>query len=1153
MKDHATKERPGRSSVSGSTFRAPGRSAPRDAAARAEIRRLLDAASVRCQVAVGPPDDTFEREADAVAARVAAGQRAPRISRLPATGSPPPDEDEPVRRKAANELAEEEEQPVQRHASSGGVMAGAAQRAIDSKGPGRSLDPPTRSRLESGLGTDLSDVRVHDDAAAHESARALNARAFTHGSDIWLGAGESANDVRLMAHEATHVVQQSGAVQRDVVQRTNGDAAGAPPAPEVPGDQLPLATGRVTDDHTIAFAEIEVPTFKASAHRAALYTSHALKRRRAYDRGNPGQRDKWKNEVGVAPEIRTILEGKIKRAHHVDAVDPAASYVFETPVSGSRANPFVFGRFDTIAKELSIPTWGGTGSEPPLKFYQVDHIVELQLANWPEPDAGWANELGNMELLEGDLNEESGRTIRANIERKVQQFLGVTGTRFGTSVADIKQRYDLAFDRAVSGGGARATRADYWTKDEIRTGRHLGPVRARDLDVLGRSGRLRVFPTETGGLGKTFVWPGELTRVERQWLKPFEITRKSFNTDSEEAGTPFGSLLANVPADHPDWEPLEADEAFEVDRIPGARYAGVIRKAAVLQALHRLRKKDASPVRIDTFDLLPDQGIVVAGAVLPELPLFRDIDLRFELSNGYFRLYKEFVGGELSVPPPFLIRGTSLKVFADTRTGFGAEGRVDFGIDNVGEGFVAGEASTGGGLAFAGGFDFESDVFDPASVRLAYRDGVFSGSGEIGIPEGKLAGVKSARLHIAIEGERISGSGTVEPAIRAIRQGTIDFSYSPEAGLAIGGTLELSDEIPNVQAGSVQVRIAQRPEAEEWDLSAHGEVQAGVPGFTATVTADYVNGLFTVEGRGDYARGMMAGSILVGATNRAVDEAGNLGDTMGEGVVAYGGGTVTVRISPWLQGTVGICFLPNGELELSGEIALPAALDLFPEYSYERNIFPINLDIPIVGVAVAGQRIGIFATIGGGLDLSAGVGPGQLRELRLGITYNPDHEDQTHVTGDALLVIPAHAGLRLFVRGALGVGIPVISAELGLEVGGELGLAGALETGVHINWTPAIGLVLDARAEIYVEPKFRFDLTGFLEVTADLFITEITLYARRWELAAFELSTGYRLGMIFPFHYEQGQPVAIDWSAVEFVYPDIDAGEILDQLVERIA
>lgn len=78
---------------------------------------------------------------------------------------------------------------------------------------GSPLDASTRHFMESRLGHDFSRVRVHADRGAHKSAQAVQARAYTCGSDIVFGAGEYAPTTlegkELLAHELTHVVQQS--------------------------------------------------------------------------------------------------------------------------------------------------------------------------------------------------------------------------------------------------------------------------------------------------------------------------------------------------------------------------------------------------------------------------------------------------------------------------------------------------------------------------------------------------------------------------------------------------------------------------------------------------------------------------------------------------------------------------------------------------------------------------------------------------------------------------------------------------------------------------------------------------------------------------------------------------------------------------------
>src|SRR6185369_14021144 len=85
---------------------------------------------------------------------------------------------------------------------------------ITSPAGGRPLPEGLRTEMETGLGADFSGVRVHDNATDQADAGRLSAKAFTHGEHIWLGAGESADDRKLMAHELTHVVQQGGGVVR---------------------------------------------------------------------------------------------------------------------------------------------------------------------------------------------------------------------------------------------------------------------------------------------------------------------------------------------------------------------------------------------------------------------------------------------------------------------------------------------------------------------------------------------------------------------------------------------------------------------------------------------------------------------------------------------------------------------------------------------------------------------------------------------------------------------------------------------------------------------------------------------------------------------------------------------------------------------------
>ncbi len=107
--------------------------------------------------------------------------------------------------------------------SAGGVEAPAvAHEALRS--PGQPLDAATRTFMEPRFGYDFSAVRVHADGKAAESARAMNARAYTVGSNIVFSAGAFAPGTeagqRLLSHELAHVVQQGrGGVASGVAQR----------------------------------------------------------------------------------------------------------------------------------------------------------------------------------------------------------------------------------------------------------------------------------------------------------------------------------------------------------------------------------------------------------------------------------------------------------------------------------------------------------------------------------------------------------------------------------------------------------------------------------------------------------------------------------------------------------------------------------------------------------------------------------------------------------------------------------------------------------------------------------------------------------------------------------------------------------------------
>jgi hypothetical protein len=100
---------------------------------------------------------------------------------------------------------------AQRKSTLGRAGSTAAPAIVDA---GKPLEIGTRETMESGFGRDFSNIRVHDDARAHDNARSLSARAYTAGDHIVFGQGayrpHTPAGRALIAHELAHSVQQSG-------------------------------------------------------------------------------------------------------------------------------------------------------------------------------------------------------------------------------------------------------------------------------------------------------------------------------------------------------------------------------------------------------------------------------------------------------------------------------------------------------------------------------------------------------------------------------------------------------------------------------------------------------------------------------------------------------------------------------------------------------------------------------------------------------------------------------------------------------------------------------------------------------------------------------------------------------------------------------
>ncbi|MEO6232015.1 MAG: DUF4157 domain-containing protein [Ferruginibacter sp.] len=168
------------------------------------------ASFIQPKLTINAPNDQYEQEADAMADKVMRMEKpGVQLKPLPITA---------MQRKCAH--CEEEEQQLQRKEKNDEEVT--ADYNLESyvgglSGGGQPLPNEVRNFYEPRFGYDFGNVKVHTDSVATKSAQSINALAYTSGNNIVFNSGQYApgtdSGKKLLGHELTHVVQQTGQIQ----------------------------------------------------------------------------------------------------------------------------------------------------------------------------------------------------------------------------------------------------------------------------------------------------------------------------------------------------------------------------------------------------------------------------------------------------------------------------------------------------------------------------------------------------------------------------------------------------------------------------------------------------------------------------------------------------------------------------------------------------------------------------------------------------------------------------------------------------------------------------------------------------------------------------------------------------------------------------
>lgn len=1026
--------------------------------------------------------------------------------------------------------------------------------------------------------------------------------------------GTSSGD-RLLSHELAHVAQQTGPgqVQPKRIQR-NGNPPAADPAsasadPAAEPASAPIGPvfrdGSQSIDTTrspmlFTLDHIELPrigrltkgvssgvsaaTMPASGYRWTGKGSREASDDPGFESAtNPAQVELWERPMRSAAGLRTALTNQVQDVG-VEAAGQPIYFLRHT--GGRRSSVTLIGTIDEMMRQRDVlrPPYSDGGD---AVFHDVDHYWEIQL--------GGAHSIDNLWLLTQAANRSSGGEIKSRnvgaaealANRAEQQ--GFWAEASNPEKPSFRSNGQLSWPDSTrvnilfTGQQTFDIQGTGWTKAQIESGAHVSQLDPIDRQKLIRDGlipgtdaqgnpvrprNVLVFSSQTTSFRKIVGVNDDdtldLGGNPNGFIEGFSITSTRYAANlAPAAGDEIASITGRAFVGQGGRGVRSVSDAIAMDvaetTIPVRALAaegfsgGYMDKANLRTALTSLRAtlRGASPITFTDAGLTDDFKVMAGGTVNADNPLFPGFTFDIRITGNAIFIDAPIPTDRLSFYP-FRVTEASLQIgFDDQGLFFG--GTAGFAIDRVGSGTIETRR-----LTLAGTFDFDIDAFNPAQLSVAYADRVWSGSATLGIKPGTIPFVESGTITAGFGENGFSIDGTANLAGPGIPEGTsLTIAYNQETGeFTFGGDVPLdTSRLPGLTNARVGFTVT-RAEAGDYRVAGEGSADFALAGISGTVDIGYDNGIITANGEAAVNRPPLTGSANFHLSNQAVGDDGQpIEGPPLDTFRAWGGGTASIQFGRYITGTAGIQFLENGEIELMGQIALPPTITLIEatEYHYDIFTFP-EVRFPIIGftIPVINRSFGVFGFIRGGLDATLTLGPGELVDTQVTVTYNPDQPEDMSITGGSTFQIGASADVGLRVTGGIGAGLAIVEAtgEVGLR--GALGLELSGGASVMLNWTPTDGLSIDASVFGEAQPTFSISVVADARVVVDAFLWSGTLWNESWERELASIGPDMRWRAELPASWSERDGLDVDINNLELTYPDIDLRGLASDVFEAI-
>ncbi|MER7539690.1 DUF4157 domain-containing protein [Streptomyces sp. NPDC097704] len=1046
------------------------------------------------------------------------------------------------------------------------------------QGAGAPLEPGVRDQLSTSYGHDFSPVRVHAGPAADRATAELGALAYTVGNDVVFSHGAydplSRRGRALIAHELAHVAQHRGHPSAPGFLRTHPSVA--PPAADARLEQQahaasafhargePLPSGWRWERPAGPFLGRADMSWTRLEPKDQYTVEYADGQRTVQEEqrspGDPAGMVRVNLGTFVVPQNK----GPWKETY--DAVAKAKGLQAVVKMSGNHPSSGLWEKRAPTKelrrlwllrmqwpKEQAAAWWKDAGGDASAKGEdfdpkvgstpsQIDHIVELQL--------GGSNVPENLAPHDGPDNEDSGRTIARHVQQaasSVSAALHAKGRKrpdqivlwFGS--ADQPKKYDEKKDVKPldppfgSRKAQSALQVHFTAEADLKAGRRPSVddlKKAADAwaaykryPLASGPGRqeLRV-PDKPAGDGHDEIETSAVpeNRAARELIAG--VVLEKLKRPSSGKGTHV--ITAWIDSDaHPVRAgtrlpisiPKAEDKELTLD-VKDPFTTGALSLRGGKQEV-RFLYPYLSTGRLTLSST--EQGLEGHGTLTPSVPLLSRVPITVDWDRSGFRGSAQAPAEKLSLPP-FKVTEAALALSIAPQLQIGGHvafalgsvvtGRVDAGVDAQGlfakgrlvgrvpgldeaTGDVEYRPATGLTGFFVARSSKPSGLVRGGEVRLDVDGGTWRVGGQVDV---MLPGDSPAQLTVRRSGDRILYGGKALLKVPGLRPVDVAVTYDGER---VTGTARTTFAL----------------------LGAEGEI-----------ALRYRDGLFGGDGSIELRRGRFAGRL-----DAHLDEDGRIS----------GRGTGSLTIRPGLVGTVGVEYGRDRKLRVSGELRFPPYRFLEPRGA-RHELFRHSLpDIPIFAIPLGIGAVGLVARIGGGLAVFYRFGPGELRDMVIRGAFNPLEEDMNaELAAEARLVLPAEAGLEMFVRAGIGASVAIASATGGITVTGGVLLRGGLDASAKLAYAKGI-LSFDTLARISVQPVLT------LRVEADILIEAAVGGSWRfpYELASYSYATGLEFGLIAPFHYQSDQPLRLPEARdIQWIVPQIDVGALANRVAGQV-